>query len=81
MTTVTLDLDDDVLQAVRDEAARTGRPSAEIVAAAVRRYVRPSILDELRTRPGLDEDAGMALALQEVRAVREERRPSRVMSQ
>ncbi len=72
MTTVTLDLDDDVLQAVRDEAARTGRPSAEIVAAAVRRYVRPTVLDQLRSRPGLDEEEGMALALEEVRAYREE---------
>ena len=74
MTTVTLELDDDVVRTLQAEAARTGRPSEEIVSAAVRRYVRPSVLDELWARNDMDEDEAMQLALDEIRAMREERR-------
>jgi predicted transcriptional regulator len=77
MTTVTLELDDDVVEALRDAAARSGRPSEEIVSAAVRRYVGPSVLDRLWARNHMDEDEAMQLALDEIRAMREERRSDR----
>jgi len=73
MTTVTLDLDDDIVADLRAEAARTGL-SLDQVASTRLRGSAVSIFDRLRERPGLDEDEGMALAVEEVRAVREERR-------
>lgn len=74
MTTVTLELDEDVVRALEAEAARSGRPSDEIVSAAVRHYVGADIFTRLRERPGLGEDEGMQLALEEIAAMREERR-------
>jgi predicted transcriptional regulator len=75
MTTVTLELDDDVVRALEAEAARSGRPSHEIVSAAVRLYVQDDIFTVLRERSAgaLSEEEGMQLALDEIRAMREER--------
>lgn len=70
----TVKLDDDVLAAVRVEAARSGRSEEEVVEAAVRRYVGPTVLDRLAARNRLDEDEAMAIALEEVAAHRRERR-------
>ncbi|MEO6121062.1 MAG: ribbon-helix-helix protein, CopG family [Acidimicrobiales bacterium] len=67
-------LDDEVLDAVRREASRSGRSEDEVVEAAVRRYLGPSVLDRLRERNHLDEDEAMAIALDEVAAHRWERR-------
>ena len=73
-TEVTVKLDDEVVDAVRVEAARTGRPEDQVVEAAVRRYVGPSVIDRLRERNHLDEDEAMAIALEELAAHRRERR-------
>ena len=70
----TVRLDAEVLNAVRLEAARSGRSEDEVVESAVRRYVGPSVLDRLRERNRLDEDAAMTIALEEVAAHRRERR-------
>ncbi len=67
-------LDGEVLDAVRREAARSGRSEDEVVEAAVRRYLGPSVLDRLRERNHLEEDEAMAIALDEVAAHRRERR-------
>jgi len=75
-TEVTVKLDDEVADAVRVEAARTGKPEDQVVEAAVRRYVGPSVIDRLRERNRLDEDEAMAIALEEVAAHRRERRSS-----
>jgi Arc/MetJ family transcription regulator len=69
----TVKLDDDVLAAVRLEAVRSGRSENEVVEAAVRRYVGPTVLDRLTERNRLDEDEAMAIALEEVAAHRRER--------
>lgn len=73
-TEVTVKLDDEVVDAVRLEAARTGRPEDQVIEAAVRRYLGPSVLDQLRERNRLDEDEAMAMAIEEVAAHRRERR-------
>jgi predicted transcriptional regulator len=73
MTTVTLDLDDDLVAELRAEAERTGRSIDQVAASRLREQGR-SIFDRLRDRAGLAEDEGMALAVEEVRAAREERR-------
>lgn len=70
----TVKLDDDVLTAVRLEAARSGRSEDEVVEAAVRRYVGPSVLDRLAERNRLEEDEAMVIALEEIGARRRERR-------
>ena len=46
----TVNLDDEVFDAVRVEAARSGRSEDQVVEAAVRRYIGPSVLDRLRER-------------------------------
>ncbi len=62
----TIRLDDQVLDAVRREAERSGRSEDQIVETAVRRYVGPSVLDRFRERNRLDEDEAMAMAIEEV---------------
>lgn len=70
----TVRLDDEVLDAVRQEAVRSGRSEDQVVEAAVRRYIRPSVLDRLRERNRLDEDEAMEIAHEEIAAHRRERR-------
>lgn len=77
MTTVTLELDDDVadLRADAERTERTGRSVDEVAADRLRRREPSDTLERLQARPGaMSEEEGMRLALQEVRAVREERR-------
>ncbi len=73
----TVQLDDDVLAAVRLEAARSGRSEDQVVEAAVRRCIGPGVLDRLAARNRLDEDEAMAIATEEVAAHRQERRSGR----
>ena len=70
----TVRLDDEVLDAVRQEAARSGRSEDQVVEAAVRRYIGPSVVDRLRGRNRLGEDEAMEIALEEIAAHRRERR-------
>jgi len=70
----TVALSGEIADAVRAEAARTGRTDAEVVEVAVRRFLGPSILDQLWTRSELTDDEAMAIALDEIRAHRAERR-------
>ena len=70
----TLRLDDEVLDAVRQEAARSGRSEDQVVEAAVRRYIGPSVLDRLRERNRLGEDEAMDIAREEIASHRRERR-------
>ena len=69
----TVKLDDEVLDAVRREAERSGRSKDQVVEAAVRRYIGPSVLDRLRERNRLGEDKAMAMAVEKVAANRRER--------
>jgi hypothetical protein len=56
-----LKLDDEVLDAVRREAERTGTSEDQVVEAAIRRYVGPGILDRLAARNRLPEDDAMSI--------------------
>lgn len=67
-------LEDEIADAVRREAARTGKSEAEVVGTAVRRLMAPSIIDRLQERATLSEDEAMVIAVEEVRALRAERR-------
>ncbi len=73
----TVKLDADVLDAIRLEAARSGRSEDQVVEDAVRRYIGPSVLDHLRERNHLDDDEAMKIATDELAAHRRERRGGR----
>lgn len=85
-------IDERVLTATKLTAVATHRSESTLVEDALRLYLIDegraeaarndlrSLLDDLRQRPelnDLDDEASMALAVKEVRAVRKERRPSR----
>lgn len=72
MTIVKLELDDDVVAELRAEAERTGA-SIDQVAARRLRASTGSVIDQLWSRNDVDHDEGMALANDEVRAMRAER--------
>lgn len=70
----TVRFDYELLDAIRREAARRGTSEDEVIEAAVRRYVAPSVLDRLWERNQLDEDEAMRIAVEETAAVRTEKR-------
>ena len=79
---LTVTVDENLLEALRAAAARDGVPEDELVDEALRRWFGLrgiGVLDELAERrsgstDALDDDAAMALAVQEVRASRSRRR-------
>jgi ribosome-binding protein aMBF1 (putative translation factor) len=71
---VPVELTNDIAEVVRHEAERIGKSEAEVVELAVRQFVKPSIIDRLWERSTMSEDEAMAIAVEEVRAVRNTRR-------
>ena len=81
-----VELDDRVLAAAQEQAVREGVPVERYLEQAVRRQLLAGSLQdragatlatlrELQERgPNLDEDEGLALAVDELRAMRAERR-------
>ena len=69
-------LHDDLADVVRREASRIGRTETEIAELAVQRLALHPILDRLWERATLSEDDAMAIAVEETRAVRAQRRAS-----
>jgi hypothetical protein len=72
----TVELDEDLLDAARTEAERTGRSEADVIEDALRRRFggrRPSVVDEVwgrNTEDPLSEDEALALAYGELKAMR-----------
>lgn len=69
-------IDAALLSAVRARAARVGRPDAEVVEEALRRYLGlDALLEDVwaANADGLSEDEALELAYAELRAVRAER--------
>ncbi len=77
MSTVEVELDEDLLACVDEQVAATGRDRSEVIAEAVRRQFGASrmreVLAEVRQRSGLSEREAMDLAVSELAAVRAER--------
>lgn len=81
---LTVTVDENVLDALRRAAARDRVPEDELVDEALRRWFGLrglGVLDDLEERriadgDALDDDAAMALAVDEVRASRDRRRAS-----
>lgn len=77
----TVEIDEGILDALGRAAREDGRPEAEVVEEALRRYFGLrglALLDEIRDAQGaagvaLDDDEAMSLAIAELRAVRAER--------
>lgn len=61
-TRTTLTIDEDVLVAVRVEAARSGRRDSEVIEAAVRRDLGLDLLDRLWASADLSEAEALQMA-------------------
>lgn len=70
----TLTIDEDVLRAVRVQAARTGKGDSEVIEEALRRDLGLDLLERLWASPGLSEDAAAELAVEAQHATRRRRR-------
>lgn len=70
---VTLYVDEAVLRAARVRAARTDRRDSDIVEDALRSYLGFDVVERTWAHSDLDEDAAMRLAVEETRAVRDDR--------
>lgn len=77
MSTLEIELDDELLARVDEWAARLGKPRGEVIAEAIRREVEgghlTQILHSTRTEPLPSEDEAMDLAIAELEAARAER--------
>jgi hypothetical protein len=75
-TRTTLTVDEEVLRAVRIEAARTGKRDSEVIEASLRRDLGLDELERIwaRVKPVPGDDDGLALAYAELDAVRGEKR-------
>ena len=80
MSSVTVEIDDELLAFVQERAAVAGKPREEVMAEAVRRGLASerlrATLASVRARSDLSEQEAMQLALDEQRAARAERRAS-----
>jgi hypothetical protein len=74
-TRTTLTVDEEVLRAVRIKAARTGKRDSEVIEESLRRDLGMGVLEEIwaRVKPLPGEDDGLALAYEELHAMRRER--------
>jgi len=70
----TLYLDDELLQAAAERAARTGRAQRDVIVEALRRFRGlETIVRRIQARGDLDEEESLALAYRELDAYRAER--------
>lgn len=77
MSRLTITLDDDLHRALKETAARQGRSIASIIEESLKfRGIKThasarTLVDAARTHANLDEEAAMALAVEETHAARE----------
>jgi hypothetical protein len=74
-TRTTLTVDEEVLRAVRIKAARTGKRDSEVIEESLRRDLGIGVMEKIwaRVKPLPGEDDGLALAYEELHAMRRER--------
>jgi hypothetical protein len=75
---LTVQLEEDVIQAAREEASRKGQSEAAVVEQALREHLarQESVTDQVWARnrnQALGEDEALALAYDELKAMRRER--------
>jgi len=77
MSTVEVELEDDLLARVDERVAATGKPRSEVIAEALRSQLGGGQLREIlassRERSGLSEKQAMAVAISELDTYRDER--------
>jgi len=73
-TKTTVYLEPEVLRATRIRAARTGQRDSQVVEDALRQFLGLSVVDEIRAKADLDEEAALELAYDELHAARRKRR-------
>lgn len=73
-TRTTLTIDEDVLRAVKIQAARTGKGDGEVIEAAVRQHLGLDLFQRLWARNDLAEDAAVELAVEAQHETRRRRR-------
>ncbi len=77
MSTVEVELDEDLLARVDEQVAATGKPRSEVIAEALRSQLGSGrlreILTSVRERSGLSEQQAMEMAISELDAYRDER--------
>ncbi len=61
---MTFTVDEDVMQAVRIAAARTGRDDSRVIEDALRRELGVDLLSRMQARNQMPEDDAMALAIE-----------------
>ena len=70
----TLTIDDEVLQAVKVKAARSGKGDSEVIEEALRRQLGLDLLDRLWQQSDMSEDQATKLAVEAQHATRRRRR-------
>jgi len=70
----TLTVDEEVLRAVKVQAARSGKGESQVIEEALRRDLGLDLLERLWEKADLSEDEAMDLALEAQRAARRRRR-------
>jgi hypothetical protein len=69
-TRTTLTIDEEVLRAVKIQAARQGKGESQVIEEALRRDLGLDLLDRLWAKNDLPEDEAMDLALEAQRSAR-----------
>jgi predicted transcriptional regulator len=70
----TLYLDDELLRAAAERAARSGRQESDVIEEALRRYLGlESIVRQIQARGDLDEDESLTVADDQLDALRAKR--------
>ncbi len=69
----TVYLDEDLLRAAKVRAARTGQKEYEVFEAALKEFLGFGILERTRARSELSEEQALAMAYEEIHAMREGR--------
>lgn len=72
--TVTVQLDEDLVERARDRSGRGQAKAAEIIEEALGVYLGMKALDEAQAESSLAEEDASQLAYDELRALRQERR-------
>jgi hypothetical protein len=70
-------VDEDVLRAARVRAARSDERDSDIVEQALRAFLGFDLVDTIWARSDLSEDEAMQLAVDEIHAMRAEKRAPR----
>lgn len=69
----TVYLDEELLRSAKILAARTDRKDYEVLEAALRRYLGIEVLERAWSRSDLTDEQGLAVAYEELDAMRRER--------